>query len=66
MQTVLITGGAGFIGANLVHHLLARTADALVVVDKMTYAANPLTLETWKGDRRVTFVPADIASALGL
>lgn len=35
MRTVLVTGGAGFIGANLVSHLLVHTADILVV-DKMT------------------------------
>jgi dTDP-glucose 4,6-dehydratase len=63
MQNVLITGGAGFIGANLVHHLLAHSDDRLVVVDKMTYAANPLTVETWKGNPRVTFVRADITDA---
>jgi dTDP-glucose 4,6-dehydratase len=61
MQTILITGGAGFIGANLVNHLLAHTSDALVIVDKMTYAANPLTVDGWKGNPRVTFVRADIA-----
>ena len=45
MGTLLITGGAGFIGSNLVHHALADTADRLVVVDKLTYAGSLLNLE---------------------
>jgi len=61
MPTVLVTGGAGFIGANLVHYLLEHTVDAIVVVDKLTYAANPMTVETWVRHPRVTFVKADIA-----
>ena len=45
MSTLLITGGAGFIGSNLVHHALAHTADRLVIVDKLTYAGSLLNLE---------------------
>ena len=46
MQRVLITGGAGFIGQNLVHAWrTARPDDRLVVVDAMTYAANVRSLE---------------------
>jgi dTDP-glucose 4,6-dehydratase len=59
--TVLITGGAGFIGANLVHYALEHTGDALVVVDKLTYSGNLLSLEQPLKDPRVTFVHADIA-----
>jgi dTDP-glucose 4,6-dehydratase len=61
MGTLLITGGAGFIGSNLVQHALAHTADRLVVVDKLTYAGSLLNLEAPLADRRVTFVQADIA-----
>ena len=45
MGTLLITGGAGFIGSNLVQHALDHTADRLVVVDKLTYAGSLLNLD---------------------
>ena len=61
MATLLITGGAGFIGSNLVQHALDHTADRLVVVDKLTYAGSLLNLEQPLKDPRVSFVRADIA-----
>jgi dTDP-glucose 4,6-dehydratase len=60
-STLLITGGAGFIGSNLVHHALAHTTDRLVIVDKLTYAGSLLSIERALTDPRVTFVRADIA-----
>jgi len=63
VRTLLITGGAGFIGSNLVHHLLGRTSHRLVIVDKLTYAGSLLNLEQALDDPRVTFVQADIADA---
>ncbi|HUK33993.1 MAG TPA: dTDP-glucose 4,6-dehydratase [Vicinamibacterales bacterium] len=63
MSTLLITGGAGFIGSNLVHHALAHTSDRLVIVDKLTYAGSLLNLEGALGNPRVVFVHADIADA---
>ncbi|MFM2112603.1 MAG: dTDP-glucose 4,6-dehydratase, partial [Pseudomonadota bacterium] len=44
MQTVLVTGGAGFIGGNFVHHWLERQGGKVVVLDKMTYAGNAQTI----------------------
>src|ERR1700687_4737491 len=61
MATLLITGGAGFIGSNLVQHALDHTGDRIFVVDKLTYAGNLLNLEQPLKDPRVTFVHADIA-----
>jgi dTDP-glucose 4,6-dehydratase len=63
VATLLITGGAGFIGSNLVHHALTETSDRLVIVDKLTYSGNLLNLEVALQNPRVTFVRADIADA---
>jgi dTDP-glucose 4,6-dehydratase len=63
MRTLLITGGAGFIGSNLVQYALDHTPDRIVVVDKLTYAGSLLSLERPLQDPRVSFVKADIADA---
>jgi dTDP-D-glucose 4,6-dehydratase len=41
---LLVTGGAGFIGSNFIHHLIAHTDARVTVLDKMTYAASPASL----------------------
>ena len=61
MATLLVTGGAGFIGSNLVHHVLRETDDRLVVVDKLTYAGSLSNLGAALQDPRVAFIRADIA-----
>jgi dTDP-glucose 4,6-dehydratase len=59
METLLVTGGAGFIGANFVHQAVA---DGLRVVnlDKLTYAGNPETLGSLQGNPGHVFVHGDI------
>jgi dTDP-glucose 4,6-dehydratase len=61
MQTILITGGAGFIGANFVHCTLKHTDARLVIVDKLTYAGNLANIDDALRNPRVHFVKADIA-----
>jgi len=57
---VLVTGGAGFIGANFVHLCLADTEYRVINLDKLTYAGNLESLESCKNDPRHTFVQGDI------
>lgn len=61
MPALVITGGAGFIGSNLVYRALQHTTDSLVIVDKLTYAGSLLNLTEALHDPRVIFVEADIA-----
>ncbi|WP_203136360.1 dTDP-glucose 4,6-dehydratase [Microbacterium sp. JZ31] len=62
MARLLVTGGAGFIGSNFVHHVVAHTDDQVTVLDKLTYAGNRASLSGLPEDR-VTFVQGDIADA---
>ena len=62
MDRILVTGGAGFIGSNFVHHLVAHTDARVTVLDKMTYAASPAALEELPADR-VSLVVGDVADA---
>jgi dTDP-glucose 4,6-dehydratase len=58
---LLITGGAGFIGANFVHHWLhAHPQDRLVVLDALTYAGNLASLEPVKGHASLRFVKGNV------
>jgi len=60
----LITGGAGFIGANLAIRLVkAHPQDHFIVLDKLTYAGNLANLEPVKGAANLTFVQGDICDA---
>ena len=60
MAHILVTGGAGFIGSNFVHHLLERTQHTVTVLDKMTYAANAASL-AGLDESRFKLVVGDIA-----
>jgi dTDP-glucose 4,6-dehydratase len=63
VSTILVTGGAGFIGSNFVRYALREGLDRIVVVDKLTYAGNLASLEDVARDSRFVFVQADIADA---
>ncbi|CEJ96038.1 dTDP-glucose 4,6-dehydratase (EC 4.2.1.46) [Caballeronia glathei] len=57
---ILVTGGAGFIGANFVLDWLQGSDEAVLNVDKLTYAGNLGTLKSLRGDARHVFARADI------
>jgi dTDP-glucose 4,6-dehydratase len=60
-DTILVTGGAGFIGSNFIlQRLETGAATAIVNLDKLTYAGNLRNLESITSDRRYTFVHGDI------
>jgi dTDP-glucose 4,6-dehydratase len=61
VDTLLVTGGAGFIGANFVRLAIERTPARVVVADKLTYAGNLASLAPVSGHPRFAFVQADIA-----
>ena len=64
MKTLMITGGAGFIGSNYCHYVLRNHPEYRVVVyDKLTYAGNLDNLTDLDGDPRYTFVHGDICDA---
>lgn len=60
MKKYLVTGGAGFIGANFVLAQLAREEVGIVNLDKLTYAGNLLSLEPVMGNTNHRFVEGDI------
>ena len=62
-MTILITGGAGFIGANFVLDWLAQSDEPVINLDKLTYAGNLETLASLQGDARHLFVQGDIGDA---
>ena len=57
---LLVTGGAGFIGANFVLQAIALTGEPVVNLDKLTYAGNLRNLEALRSDARHVFVRGDI------
>ena len=62
MARLLVTGGAGFIGSNFVHHVIEHTDHHVTVLDKLTYAGNRASLEGLAADR-FAFVQGDICDA---
>ncbi len=61
---ILVTGGAGFIGANFVLDWLAQSDEPVLNLDKLTYAGNLENLASLEGDGRHVFVQGDIGDAV--
>jgi dTDP-glucose 4,6-dehydratase len=57
---VLVTGGAGFIPSNFIHHLLAKTPYEVISLDALTYAGNVDNLRAAMAHERLSFVHGDI------
>ena len=62
-MTILVTGGAGFIGANFVLDWLAHSDETVINLDALTYAGNLHNLASLEGDARYRFVHADIGDS---
>ena len=65
-KTILVTGGAGFIGSAVVRHIIENTQDNVVNVDKLTYAGNLESLESVENNPRYAFEQVDICDAKAL
>ena len=65
-KTILVTGGAGFIGSALVRHLIAQTHDRVHVLDKLTYAGTLTSLAEIIDHPRFSFSRVDICDADGV
>ena len=62
---LLVTGGAGFIGSNFIHHILKKYPDYEIVnLDALTYAGNLENLTVWENDPRYRFVKGSITEAV--
>jgi dTDP-glucose 4,6-dehydratase len=62
-MNILVTGGCGFIGSNLVHYLRAKRPEwAVVTLDNLTYAGNLENLADLEGDSRHVFVRGDVCN----
>src|SRR4030088_1052332 len=59
-NSILVTGGAGFIGSNFILQKMERDTNSIVNLDKVTYAGNLRNLESVSSDRRYEFVHGDI------
>ena len=61
MKTLLVTGGAGFIGSNLILKALADTPHRIINLDKLTYSGNLESLRDAEKNPRYEFIQADVA-----
>ncbi len=62
-MTILVTGGAGFIGSNFIHHIIEKYPDYTIInFDKLTYAGNLENLKNIENNTRYHFVKGDICN----
>ena len=62
-DTILVTGGAGFIGSNFILNWITAVGTRVVNLDLMTYAGNPANLAALEADPRYELTPGDICDA---
>ena len=62
-KTILVTGGAGFIGSAVVRHLINDTGHTVVNLDKLTYAGNLESLTSVSSSERYSFEQVDICDS---
>ena len=65
-MTIIVTGGAGFIGSAVIHQYIAETDETVVNVDSLTYAGNPESLAGLADESRYVFEQVDIRDAGGI
>ena len=64
MNTVLITGGAGFIGSNFIHYWMKKYPDdTVLVLDALTYAGNRENIRVYESENRFRFIKGDICDS---
>ena len=65
-QTILVTGGAGFIGSALIRYIISNTSHKVVNIDKLSYSGNLESLNSIKEDKRYLFERVDICDSIEL
>lgn len=63
MKRLVVTGGCGFIGSNLIRHLVRETSYTITCVDRLSYSGNLANIEEFRSNSRFEFVQADICDA---
>jgi len=63
-KTIIVTGGAGFIGSAVIRYLINETSHKVVNIDKLTYAGNLLSLTDIEESENYTFIHADICNSV--